>query len=329
MLNLNIHLKTLVLHNSIIGEINGNVHYSIKSVGFDPMACGSEDLGNSNDAKVFGNGKDDNIRFKEYLLSQNLKHKTVNDLYRYAIQYKQIVYQNPSELSTYPNSKRRHIMRALAAYSKFTGQYNKWQTIRKEYQFKWSVTDSLAGFHNILKQDGDFTKMIEWTKATMKSHPRFANILMFNVLVGLRPQEAIDSFNLLLSDKRDEYLSKDERLLEHFKFPDIFLRRTKKAFISIAIGELVSLVEDQKPLTYDTIKNSITRKEQAGFRMSFCRKIFATFLRNEGVEVELIDLLQGRIPDSVFVRHYYRPDLSRFDEIRTKLIKLNGMMIET
>ncbi|MDN5847703.1 MAG: hypothetical protein L0H53_15670 [Candidatus Nitrosocosmicus sp.] len=49
------------------------------------------------------------------------------------------------------------------------------------------------------------------------------------------------------------------------------------------------------------------------------RKIFATFLRNEGIEPELIDLLQGRIPDSVFVRHYYRPAMSKFDEIRNKL----------
>jgi hypothetical protein len=293
------------------------------------MTCGSENLGNSNAVKVFGNGKDDNMRFKEYLQSQNLKHKTVNDLYRYAVQYKQIICQNPSELSTCPNSKRRHIMRALAAYSKFTGQYNKWQTIRKEYHFKWSATDSLAGFHNILKQDGDLMKMIGWITATMQSHTRFANILMFNVLVGLRPQEAIDSFYLLLSDKRKEYLSKDEKLLEHYKFPDIFLRRRKKAFISIASKELVSLVADQKPLTYDTIKNAITRKEQTGFRISFCRKIFATFLRNEGIELELIDLRQGRIPNSVFVRHYYRPAMSRFDEISTKLCKLNKMMIET
>jgi hypothetical protein len=278
---------------------------------------------------TFRFGNDDNTKFKEYLQSRKLKHKTINDLYRYATQYKHILSKNPSELSTYPNSKRRHIMMALAAYSKFTGQYNKWQTIRKEYQFKWSAMDSLAGFHNILKQDGDFTKMIEWVTMIMKTHPRFANILMFNVLVGLRPQEAIDSFNLLLSDKRQEYLSKDEKLLEHFKFPDIFLRRTKKAFISISGKELISLTEAQKPLIYDTIKIAISRSMQTGFRMSFCRKIFATFLRNEGVESELIDLLQGRIPDSVFVRHYYRPAMSKFDEIRTKLLKLNRIMIES
>ncbi len=61
--------------------------------------------------------------------------------------------------------------------------------------------------------------------------------------------------------------------------------------------------------------------------MSYCRKIFATFLRNEGVESELIDLLQGRIPNSIFVRHYYRPDMSKFDEIQEKLDKLHELLV--
>ena len=63
------------------------------------------------------------------------------------------------------------------------------------------------------------------------------------------------------------------------------------------------------------------------FYMSYCRKIFATFLRNEGVESELIDLLQGRIPNSIFVRHYYRPDMSKFDEIQEKLDKLHELLV--
>jgi intergrase/recombinase len=45
--------------------------------------------------------------------------------------------------------------------------------------------------------------------------------------------------------------------------------------------------------------------------MSHCRKIFATHLRTKGVEQETIDLLQGRIPKSVFARHYFRADFER------------------
>jgi intergrase/recombinase len=52
--------------------------------------------------------------------------------------------------------------------------------------------------------------------------------------------------------------------------------------------------------------------------MSYCRKIFATYLRTKGVEQETIDLLQGRIPKSVFARHYFRPD---FANIQNEIIK--------
>ena len=44
------------------------------------------------------------------------------------------------------------------------------------------------------------------------------------------------------------------------------------------------------------------KKEQ--YKMSNCRKIFVTFLKTESVELEILDLLQVRIPDSIFVRHY-------------------------
>jgi hypothetical protein len=62
--------------------------------------------------------------------------------------------------------------------------------------------------------------------------------------------------------------------------------------------------------------------------ISICRKIFGTFLRNEGIEQEVIDLLQGRISKSVFVRHYWRPDISKFNEVRLKLVKLYDLIIQ-
>jgi intergrase/recombinase len=44
--------------------------------------------------------------------------------------------------------------------------------------------------------------------------------------------------------------------------------------------------------------------------MYYCRKVFATYLRSSGIEPEIIDLLQGRISSSVFVNHYYRPNIN-------------------
>jgi hypothetical protein len=56
--------------------------------------------------------------------------------------------------------------------------------------------------------------------------------------------------------------------------------------------------------------------------MYYFRQVFATYLRSEGVESVLIDMLQTRTSSSVFVRQYYRPDLSKLNEMREKLLKL-------
>ena len=62
--------------------------------------------------------------------------------------------------------------------------------------------------------------------------------------------------------------------------------------------------------------------------ISICLKIFSTFLRNEGVEQEMIDLLQDRIPKSVFVRHYYRSEMSKIEQMREKLTKLHELIMK-
>jgi len=46
------------------------------------------------------------------------------------------------------------------------------------------------------------------------------------------------------------------------------------------------------------------------YDMRFCRKVFATHLRQSGnIPAETIDALQGPIPASVFTRHYFTPSL--------------------
>ena len=60
--------------------------------------------------------------------------------------------------------------------------------------------------------------------------------------------------------------------------------------------------------------------------MAYCRKIFATHLRNNGIEQEIIDLLQGRTPKSVFARHYFRPDFNH-DRIKEAIDSLYDTLV--
>jgi hypothetical protein len=71
--------------------------------------------------------------------------------------------------------------------------------------------------------------MVKWLKDALTNLPQsYGNILLFNALTGLRPEEAIQSIKILHNKESDNYL-KDNTVLEHYKYPSIFIRRTKKA----------------------------------------------------------------------------------------------------
>jgi len=71
----------------------------------------------------------------------------------------------------------------------------------------------------------------------VKTPPSIAEIIKFMVLTGLRPTEAIESDRLLTLknsnlrkiSSHSQYYNPERQCLEHFRFPEIFLRRTKKA----------------------------------------------------------------------------------------------------
>jgi len=47
-------------------------------------------------------------------------------------------------------------------------------------------------------------------------------------------------------------------------------------------------------------------KNKLNLRIKELRSYYATFLRKNGIISEYIDLLQGRIPKSVFAKHYLK-----------------------
>jgi intergrase/recombinase len=50
-------------------------------------------------------------------------------------------------------------------------------------------------------------------------------------------------------------------------------------------------------------------------QLKYCRKIYASFLRQQGVQPEIIDMLQGRIGKNIFLRHYLTPSSSYKTEV--------------
>ncbi len=86
--------------------------------------------------------------------------------------------------------------------------------------------------------------MIDKVKQMMQVLPSdISNIVRHAILTGLRPSEAVESVTLLnLTPVNNaincpQYYNPEQQTLQHFLFPDIFLRATKKAYLSYIAPE--------------------------------------------------------------------------------------------
>jgi hypothetical protein len=268
----------------------------------------------TNGKSLTANGKIDFKAFQRYLHADG--RKNVNQVLSYARRYSYVLESgNASELLTLTKDSRRHAMAALSVLSKYCGVYQSWKEIRESYQLKWSETDSVTVFKAIIGEEGNFPAMMKWFKDARSVLPEsYSNILLYNTLTGLRAEESIHSIGLVKMDL-EHYLKGD--ILEHFQFPDLFIRRTKKAYISLVDERTLDVARQSGAHTYVAIHKYLER-EGLPSHLKYCRKIFSTHLRMSGIEAEIVDLLQGRIPNQLFVRHYFRPD---FDKVMGKIRK--------
>lgn len=257
--------------------------------------------------------------FKHYLSAQGRRNS--KQVLLCAKRYGHILQTgNASELLTISGFKRHHAMEALVALSKYLGCYDQWLEIKERYQLKWTTQDSLEIFNSLINSEKDFSSMMVWLRSVCSKIPDdYANILLYATLVGLRPNEVCQSISLIQTDF-DNYLRRDTMVLEHYKYPAIFIRNSKKAFISIASNQIIQLAKDANNCGYNALRNYLKRRG-LDMQMGYCRKIFGTYLRINGIEQEVIDLLQGRLPRTVFARHYFRPDFEQNCKRITEILK--------
>jgi intergrase/recombinase len=271
--------------------------------------------------------------FREWLL-KNHHRSTVPQLFKYAQQYCGVfsVPSRASELLALNRDKRRLAMSSLANFGKHIGKYECWKMIVKNTGLKWEKKTSLEVVLDIM--DSRLIDTKEWLlRAIGRLSIQHATVLVFDMLTGLRPSEAYSSCSLIteLSEegKLNQYLNKDLMMLEHFRYKDMFLRRCKNAYISFITPELLGLILENKPrLKYSSL-NPKLRKHELECRVKQLRKYNGTMLR-EHLPTEVIDLLQGRINESIFLRYYYKPLLQDIQQRTIKALQqLQKELIET
>jgi hypothetical protein len=222
--------------------------------------------------------------------------------------------ENPFKLLSLKPSVRRNALKSMVCLSKFLGCYEEYKVKLKSYGIKWSNEDTaFNGFLSIFSKQHD--TLGAWVKQiqplTSDSEKLF---LRFLASTGLRRTEAITAFNMVIdlsiNGKLGEYYNSELSVLEHYKHK-VFLRGTKNAYISFVPKELVDQICLSEKISYYAFHSRLNRKH-IPLRFKELRSYHNSYLRKNGIISELVDVLAGRVPKSVFARHYLGEDLKVF-----------------
>jgi intergrase/recombinase len=214
---------------------------------------------------------------------------------------------NPSGLLSLTLETRANVLKSLICLSKYLGYYLQFKERLRQYGIKWVRPDSFDSFIKIMNNNhGD---LIEWYKKVYGILDDNEKLyLKFMLLSGLRMSEGVQAFNLIVGlskeNRLDEYLNEYLSMLEHYKYKQ-FLRNTKNAFITVISKNLVMQIANSKPVSYHAIHCFLLRRK-INLRIKELRSYYASFMVRHGIISEEVDLLQGRVSKSVFVRHYLK-----------------------
>jgi hypothetical protein len=240
----------------------------------------------------------------------------------YARKYAHLLVGNLRELDLLSASVKNAAIKSLIILSKYLGVHKEFKQRLEEFGIKMYRPDVFASFLRIY--NNQVTDIDQWySKAQNVLKPDERVWQRFLALSGLRKGEAITSFNKIVefseTNNLDGYLNGETGILEHFRFKELFLRGTKNVYISIIPQSLISEIQHSTPITYEQIRKRLLRN---GLKCRFIelRDYYATFMVRHGLIKEEVDLLQGRIPPSIFLRHYWSPSFKELSERTLKAV---------
>lgn len=246
----------------------------------------------------------------------------------YTKKYWRLLSGNPRDFDIMPKTVKNNAIKSLVILSKYLGIHKEFKQRLDEYGIKMYRPDVFASFLRIY--NNRVTDIDQWyLKAGSVLRPNEILWQSFLALSGLRKGEAIISFNKIIElstqNNLDSYLNRETGILEHFRFKELFLRGTKNVYISIIPSSLVSEIQQSIPITYEQVRKRLLKN---GLKCRFVelRDYYATFMVRHGLIKEEVDLLQGRIPPSIFLRHYWSPS---FKELSERTLKAVGSLMDS
>ncbi len=73
----------------------------------------------------------------------------------------------------------------------------------------------------------------------------YSNFFLFSTLTGLRAAEGIECIRLIDDPERFRtYYNENKQCREHFRFANLFIRRTKAAYISFVSKDILEIAQN-------------------------------------------------------------------------------------
>ena len=240
--------------------------------------------------------------------------------------------KNLDALLSLAHGKKRLVMASLSALAKFTGVYDCWKSLVKQYSLKWSGKSKDQVVIERLTSIRDPEEIWTWICSVKRELPGLIDFMDLMAVSGLRFGEAVNSYNLIIKLSASEgvelvlnnngktrttgYYNTEKSTLEHFWFEELFLRHTKKAFISFVPKELVAKIGKNEPLNLYGVQTAV--KRCVPLRFSDVREAHGTFL-TKFLKPSEIDFLHGRVTGSVFMANYFNPAL--IGDLKTRVFQ--------
>jgi intergrase/recombinase len=269
------------------------------------------------------NGHTTNLNLEDF--NKYVKNKYAesyqNTIMCYVKRYYQFI-DNPKALEQLPYTIRNNCIKSLIILSKYLGIYTEFIDSLKKYGIKTTTQDSFNSFLRIFNVSSNGNNILEWYGTAISNlRDNEKTLLKFLLYSGIRKEEAIMSFNKIIElhrlNRLDEYYNKQLSCLMHFKYPKEFIRKTKNCFITFINIDLVNEIANSETVSYQAIIKRLHRKN-IKCRINELRDYYGTYLLQHGILEQEVNLCQGRIPPSIFVKHYWSPKLS---ELRDRIFK--------
>jgi hypothetical protein len=246
--------------------------------------------------------------YKRYLFSKYAKSYAIQ-IFEHSKKYQHLL-DDGNGIQLCKPTIRNNVINGLTALSKYLGTYEFFKKSMRVHGIKRVKADPVQAFTRIFNSKVH-KGLGEWYKdavAVLKENEQL--YLRFMLLSGVRAMEGVKAFNLLVElgpNYTEEYFNEETGFMEHFKYPKLFLRRSKNVYVSAVPKDLLDQISMSNGISYNALDK---RLDRAGLpmRIKQLRSFYATKMREMGLLSEQIDLVQGRVGKSVFLQHYFKQD---------------------